>query len=209
MKKQNSLLLAVCFLVILSALPARAATVTWDFTATVTLNNGFAGDVVGSSINGSFSFDSAAIAEAQTNTSALYGPDVISQFSLAQFQSIGNLGTSTISILTNVDELPSPLFLDSFQVNYANFHLQLNDQALNPIAITTTSLPTSPYNLSDFTYTGVTYVDPAGRLEASIDTLTVAGAVPEPSTWAMMILGFAGIGFMAYRRNSKPALRAA
>jgi hypothetical protein len=34
-------------------------------------------------------------------------------------------------------------------------------------------------------------------------------AVPEPSTWAMMILGFAGIGFMAYRRKSKPALIAA
>jgi hypothetical protein len=34
-------------------------------------------------------------------------------------------------------------------------------------------------------------------------------AVPEPSTWAMMILGFAGIGFMAYRRKSKPALLAA
>jgi len=33
-------------------------------------------------------------------------------------------------------------------------------------------------------------------------------AVPEPSTWAMMILGFAGIGLMAYRRNSKPALMA-
>ena len=28
-----------------------------------------------------------------------------------------------------------------------------------------------------------------------------AGAVPEPSTWAMMLLGFAGIGFMAYRRK--------
>ena len=27
-------------------------------------------------------------------------------------------------------------------------------------------------------------------------------AVPEPSTWAMMILGFMGIGFMAYRRKS-------
>jgi hypothetical protein len=25
--------------------------------------------------------------------------------------------------------------------------------------------------------------------------------VPEPSTWAMMILGFAGIGFLAYRRQ--------
>jgi hypothetical protein len=28
-------------------------------------------------------------------------------------------------------------------------------------------------------------------------------------TWAMMLLGFAGVGFMAYRRKSKPALIAA
>ena len=38
---------------------------------------------------------------------------------------------------------------------------------------------------------------------------TSVSAVPEPSTWAMMILGFWGIGFMAYRRKSKPALMAA
>jgi hypothetical protein len=37
----------------------------------------------------------------------------------------------------------------------------------------------------------------------------ISNGVPEPSTWAMMILGFAGIGFMAYRRNSKPVLMAA
>ncbi|HKO71528.1 MAG TPA: PEPxxWA-CTERM sorting domain-containing protein [Bradyrhizobium sp.] len=35
----------------------------------------------------------------------------------------------------------------------------------------------------------------------------LASAVPEPSTWAMMILGFAGIGFMAYRRKEQRALR--
>jgi hypothetical protein len=34
----------------------------------------------------------------------------------------------------------------------------------------------------------------------------VTDAVPEPSTWAMMILGFAGIGFMTYRRKSKPGI---
>jgi PEP-CTERM motif len=28
-------------------------------------------------------------------------------------------------------------------------------------------------------------------------------AVPEPPTWAMMILGFAGVGFMASRRSRK------
>jgi hypothetical protein len=35
------------------------------------------------------------------------------------------------------------------------------------------------------------------------------GGVPETSTWAMMILGFAGVGFMAYRRKTKQALMAA
>jgi hypothetical protein len=33
--------------------------------------------------------------------------------------------------------------------------------------------------------------------------------VPEPSTWAMMILGFFGVGFMAYRRQSKFGVRLA
>jgi hypothetical protein len=27
--------------------------------------------------------------------------------------------------------------------------------------------------------------------------------VPEPSTWAMMVIGFAGLGYAAFRRNSK------
>ena len=34
-------------------------------------------------------------------------------------------------------------------------------------------------------------------------TVTVAESVPEPSTWAMMTLGFAGVGFIAYRRSRK------
>lgn len=33
-------------------------------------------------------------------------------------------------------------------------------------------------------------------------------AVPEPSTWAMMILGFAGLGFTAYRRRNSAMLAA-
>jgi len=38
---------------------------------------------------------------------------------------------------------------------------------------------------------------------------SIGSALPEPATWAMMILGFAGIGFMAYRRKNKLALNAA
>lgn len=36
-------------------------------------------------------------------------------------------------------------------------------------------------------------------------TNDIAAAVPEPSTWAMMILGFAGVGVMAYRRRNQGA----
>jgi len=39
-------------------------------------------------------------------------------------------------------------------------------------------------------------------------SVLVAG-VPEPSTWAMLLLGFAGIAFMTYRRKAKLALLAA
>jgi hypothetical protein len=39
-------------------------------------------------------------------------------------------------------------------------------------------------------------------------SVTSIAAVPEPSTWAMMILGFAGVGFMAYRRRKGAAIAA-
>jgi hypothetical protein len=39
-------------------------------------------------------------------------------------------------------------------------------------------------------------------------TIDIPTAVPEPSTWAMMILGFVGIGAMAYRRRKSVAIAA-
>jgi hypothetical protein len=47
---------------------------------------------------------------------------------------------------------------------------------------------------SDFNYFDQTFV------------FTVASAVPELSTWAMMILGFAGVGYMTYRRRNLAAV---
>lgn len=37
----------------------------------------------------------------------------------------------------------------------------------------------------------------------------MTAAVPEPSTWAMMLLGFLGVGFVAYRRRSGATVRLA
>jgi hypothetical protein len=43
-----------------------------------------------------------------------------------------------------------------------------------------------------------TVTDPILQL-TSLSITPIAAGVPEPSTWAMMILGFAGVGFLTYR----------
>jgi hypothetical protein len=43
----------------------------------------------------------------------------------------------------------------------------------------------------------------------TLDIRTVAGAVPEGSTWAMMLIGFAGLGYSSYRASRKSAALAA
>jgi hypothetical protein len=48
---------------------------------------------------------------------------------------------------------------------------------------------------------------PASFIGGTVTAATPVEAVPELSTWAMMILGFAGIGFMTYRRRKACASR--
>jgi hypothetical protein len=43
----------------------------------------------------------------------------------------------------------------------------------------------------------------AGNGVSGSATFAVYSPVPEPSTWAMMMLGFAGLGYAAFRRASK------
>jgi hypothetical protein len=74
--------------------------------------------------------------------------------------------------------------------------------------------PSSNYsNPNAFSFAGIAganilnfYITDGGNPSAfAFDVQTVTAAVPEPSTWAMMILGFAGVGFMAYRRRNQGA----
>jgi len=50
------------------------------------------------------------------------------------------------------------------------------------------------------TFTELGPSDQQGNL---IDNVVVTTGVPEPSTWAMMLLGFAGLGFAAYQGSRK------
>jgi hypothetical protein len=51
--------------------------------------------------------------------------------------------------------------------------------------------------------------DPNGFVNVKIVDFGFATAVPEASTWAMMILGFVGVGFLAYRRRGQQNFRLA
>jgi hypothetical protein len=63
----------------------------------------------------------------------------------------------------------------------------------------------NPFALDSYLIT-LSVAEPDG---ATLSLSETVSAVPEPSTWAMMILGFAGVGFIACRRRSKPAMSAA
>jgi hypothetical protein len=63
----------------------------------------------------------------------------------------------------------------------------------------------TPYTYTFTTATGgnlqFTETGPSDQQGNLLDNVVLT-AVPEPSTWAMMILGFFGVGFMAHRRKS-------
>jgi len=77
----------------------------------------------------------------------------------------------------------------------------------------TDNFGTYPSALADLSHTGRLTIDvltPGGSLSFLSGTdyrsSPPVSGVPEASTWAMLVLGFAGIGLTAYRRKSKPAL---
>ena len=119
---------------------------------------------------------------------------------------------------------PSPLFLANGTLNFA-FGA---NQATSSVANGSNNTPGSNqpnffisfYNSSNQLgqwgsgNSGIIAFDDGGAgPDKDFDDLIVkfqyVAAVPEPSTWAMMLLGFAGVGFFAYRRKQKPALQLA
>jgi hypothetical protein len=72
-------------------------------------------------------------------------------------------------------------------------------------AVSTT--PFTSFTIQDLQAPGSTFITQGPYPTIDNFSFSVA-AVPELSTWAMLLLGFAGIGFMAYRRRN-PVFRVA
>jgi hypothetical protein len=102
----------------------------------------------------------------------------------------GSTGYNTISgTLTASDFTSYDFTTGSFGSAHPDFDGPIMDFGLAQLATITTNVPRSEFF--------------AQYDNLSFDLTT---AVPEPSTWAMLLLGFAGLGFIAHRRTSRSAL---
>jgi PEP-CTERM motif len=85
------------------------------------------------------------------------------------------------------------------------------------ISIGNQSFSLTPPNSQGYTLTTLFFTNVSGKLSFTdlgpsnqqgnlIDNVVVTTGVPEPSTWAMMVLGFAGLGFAAFRQGRKTSV---
>jgi hypothetical protein len=57
-----------------------------------------------------------------------------------------------------------------------------------------------------FSVTEEIAITPGSANGNDLSTVSVTTTIPEASTWAMMTLGFAGLGYAAFRRKAKPRI---
>jgi hypothetical protein len=161
-------------------------------------------------LNGSYTFDNGGFFDAFT-------------FNLTgSTQTISGL-SSGFTVDTTLPQLQLPYGLFTYGIKYTgngapntlSFSVTDPGQSLSP---STFALSTGCFSFNPFC---IVFPNPPAYFSADINgdrtngavgatsLSVITTAVPEPSTWAMMILGFMGVGFMAYRRKNTSAFRLA
>lgn len=215
MSRLNTLVAAAAFTVLVSG-TASASVYTMDI-ACVACGVGPYGTITATDVVGGLKID---VELAPTVT--FHTNQNTNQHALA-FNLVGN---PTISL---VNALPSGFSLASttagsifappltsgganpefeYAINYSGASGAVSSLIFTLSGLTTASLQSQSYNCSEgcsgtkniFFAVDISNVDGRNTLTGNVGA-TFTPAVPEPATWAMMVLGFAGLGFMTYRRK--------
>jgi hypothetical protein len=133
------------------------------------------------SLNRSIDLSSLTFTTNLPHSVVQYGPfsPSFSIYNLNFYDSaVGYWGTGFNGMTLTIEGLPTDITADNLLTDEFGPTLGI---ALN------TRLPHYPFPFNDWLYAAE------------------VAAVPEPSTWAMLLIGFAGIGFAAYRRRAPAA----
>ena len=129
----------------------------------------------------------APVSRAELATSATFQATIGSTYTVKWFADPSNTQGADTSGNT-----PGTL-LDTFTTTATGTVQSFSDNSTQPFSAT------SPFSLTE----EVVYTLKPGGLLLNRGVDMVMTQVPEPSTWAMMLLGFAGLGYAAFRRNAK------
>jgi hypothetical protein len=198
--------IVTCAALAASAVPflgggANAATITYTFTGTAT---GFIG------LDGFTDESFTVTLVGDTNNVTSSGGELFNQVTSANFtvgSTSGALTGAFNEAIVNTD--PSTPRVAFGQFTGADFVAE----ALQASSFGSYNLKTA-FPLTNGTPEFITQVfeTSVGSLEfdsASFASFQATGGVPEPSTWAMMLLGFAGLGFVGYSRTPRAKPKAA
>jgi|SRR5579871_6234701 len=114
-----------------------------------------------------------------------------SNVTLELFSLSGSIATQLFPSVSGID----PLILSDSNLTNGQYELKVIDTlpAGHRIGRHEFIIPSSGSYVLDFDVHSTSLIDPPP---------TATAAVPEPSTWLMMIAGFLGLGLMAYRKKS-------
>jgi PEP-CTERM motif-containing protein len=162
--------------------PAAAAVI--DFTGAFT-----SGASVGQSVSGSFDLDLSAPADGSSNST-------IATYSVFTHVSVLINGTTSTDFTADRYIVINSGSGDSLQVGTGTQSLTISNLPVQSALV--------PFTVSELLSGGNSeLVDLVGAVGGFANNITLSSGVPEPSTWAMMILGFCGIGAMTYRRRKQ------
>jgi hypothetical protein len=175
---------------------ARAATITYTFTGTATgslAGDGFADE----------SFTITLVGDTDNVTSS--GGEFFNQATSASFTVGSTSGTLTGLVneaILNTDPMsPRVAFGQANSMGFVAEAVQNGSLASYDLKTTFPLTSGTPEFIAQVFETSVGSLEFDSASLASFEATT--GSVPEPSTWAMMAVGFAGLGFLGFRHTAK------
>jgi hypothetical protein len=133
------------------------------------------------------------------------GGELTGTFSISGYNYIGDSATSGFTSQTIADQTISKTISNTPSLTLSASHPDIPASITQPYTILSGLTGSGSYSflyVGNFSYLSETFVLTPETISVTVDG--ISAAVPEPSTWAMLLIGFAGIAFALSKRRSRP-----